>query len=1316
MASPPEPSPPPDAGGGFSDVRKVGYLRKPKSMHKRFFVLRGSSAAGPARLEYYESEKKWRHKAAAPKRCIRLDGCLNIHKRADAKHKHLLALYTREECFSLAAETPQEQEGWYRSLLQELRAGSPEPEHRGGATTGPAFREVWQVILKPKGLGQSRNLTGVYRLCLGPRTLSLVKLHAEAAALVLQLMNIRRCGHSEGFFFVELGRSASTGPGELWMQVDDAVVAQSMHETILEAMRALSDEFRPRSKSQSAKLCSNPISVPLRRPQPPPSQSGLGRQTKTGPFRVRASSDGEGSRPASGDGSPASPGRAHSSASCCPRPQRLHPPLSHSRSIPASACRCSPSAAASPASLSSSSTSGHGSTSDVLCPRRSSASVSGSPSDGGFISSDEYGSSPSDFRGSFRSATPDSPGHTPPADGLAYICMGRGPPLHRRPPAVQDPGFRKRTHSAGTSPPPPLVGQLRPSCPSCAEDYTTMMPPCRLSAFLPPHCYPEERSQDDGYMPMSPGVAPSPARPNDYMPMSPTSVSAPQKILRPRRPCTDPSGYMMMSPSGSCSPEGCGAQLSLESGDGKLPCGDYMNMSPASGSSTSTPPDGYILPEEASQPACSYYSLPRSFKHLHRPAGEDSSSSTSSDSLGGQDPTGKPDMPVPTTTTRLPRPTRLSLDKASTLPRAREHPEPKSPGEYVNIDFNSSNSLYSPTYIEGRVIPQRESLSEYMNMELGSLGGRDYMSMQPGAATSDCTAIPPTSRMQHADTSVGVTAESRNKNEKYMLTPTSSTQSISNFGAVLSESVTGNGSCYLEMPPTSNVQSINNCSMISVDSRIKNYVQRPPASRVSRIGNYGVKLPKSRSDANGDYVEMPATSKVESIGNYAGLSADSRTENGSDCLEMSSTARTRSISKDSGISAQSRMNKNHGVSSPEFRTENDSNYVEMPPTSRAQSITKFGGMSAELGVNHDYLGRPPTSRSQTKSNVNHHETSDSRKENDHKYVEVPPTFRVQSINKYGVISVEPRMPTNYNYAEIASVSRLQSAVNCSESSSESRMKIQSNTYLGRPPLSRVQKVNSHVTVVQSIDYAEIPENIVDSYAEPPRSHSTCCPEVLSNLINRSNAVSATILTCSDVPSVDHAHSTYAEMACVRGPEKALFPKPTPTLDLSSPSTPAPLPGQGSGLSAFTRVNLSPGHSTRVVRVDPQGRRRHSSETFSSTPSAARGPPSLPYTEDSKRHSSASFENVSLKADSSKELSGVALLTIPVDTLPGLNNSEDTSLKLNYIDLDLGRDLSSHPSRSPGQSCAASTSDDLGPYARISFQKSGDFRSTSAKEE
>uniref|UniRef100_F7B223 Insulin receptor substrate 1 n=1 Tax=Monodelphis domestica TaxID=13616 RepID=F7B223_MONDO len=1002
MASPPE------GDGCFSDVRKVGYLRKPKSMHKRFFVLRAASeAGGPARLEYYENEKKWRHKSGAPKRSIPLESCFNINKRADSKNKHLVALYTRDEHFAIAADSESEQESWYQALLQlHNRAKGHHLHHShheaaafgvgggggGGSCSGssglgeggedssygemapgPAFKEVWQVILKPKGLGQTKNLIGIYRLCLTSKTISFVKLNSEAAAVVLQLMNIRRCGHSENFFFIEVGRSAVTGPGEFWMQVDDSVVAQNMHETILEAMRAMSEEFRPRSKSQSSSNCSNPISVPLRRHHlnnPPPSQVGLTRRsrtesvTATSPasvvggkpcsFRVRASSDGEGtmSRPASVDGSPVSPSTNRTHSHRHRGSSRLHPPLNHSRSIPMPSSRCSPSAT-SPVSLSSSSTSGHGSTSDCLFPRRSSASVSGSPSDGGFISSDEYGSSPCDFRSSFRSVTPDSLGHTPPARGEEdlsnYICMGgkntpnlmapnghynlsRGGNGHRYTPgagpspatvgeeaataADLEKSFRKRTHSAGTS--PTISHQKTPSQSSVAsiEEYTEMMPsypPCssagtgnrmqayRHSAFVPTHSYPEECLEihpleergghhhrgdtpglhtDDGYMPMSPGVAPVPSSRKsggDYMPMSPKSVSAPQQIINPGRRHSqrvDPNGYMMMSPSGSCSPDGAGGsgngnaatpgnsygklwtngvgghhhhhhghpKLSMESSDGKLPCSsDYINMSPAGDSATSSPSEGYYGPDDPQGKAIySYYSLPRSFKHtqqqqrrgepedggrlhhlrlsassgrlLYATAAEDSSSSASSDSLGGggggqegvhghlhhqalhQHLPRKMDL-VAQTKSRLTRPTRLSLDgpKASTLPRAREQPqqpllppEPKSPGEYVNIEFvgeqpsyphGSAISLCSPTVrcpAPRQPAPREEDpgSEEYMNMDLrpprrpacqegfGSKAGRacplptgvggvcrpsralpnsqDYVTMQVGGPCSGC--------------------------------------------------------------------------------------------------------------------------------------------------------------------------------------------------------------------------------------------------------------------------------------------------------------------------------------------------------------------------------------------------------------------------------------------------------------------------------------------------------------------------------------------------------------------------------------------------
>ncbi|GAA6216327.1 insulin receptor substrate 1-B-like [Lates japonicus] len=465
------------------DVRKSGYLRKQKSMHRRYFVLRAASERGPARLEYYESEKKFRGKAPVPKKAVALETCFNINKRADSKNKHMIVLYTRAESFAIAAENEADQDEWYQAMV-DLQCKSKNPTDSGAAgdygvpNPGPAFKEVWQVKVWPKGLGQAKNLVGIYRLCLTDKTVNFVKLNSDAAAVVLQLMNVRRCGHSENFFFVEVGRSAVTGPGEFWMQVDDSVVAQNMHETLLEAMKALSEEFRQRSKSQSnsgpggGATASNPISVPSRRhhPNPPPSQVGFTRRPRTEPPGATNSGAGGSSANASptprhsfprsrtaSDGGKGEDGLAGTTPlqgpSCSPSTNGScsTTPILRSKSVrsapttlaktPLGLMRSISTPAPSPApSLSSSS--GHGSEFGGVTSSASAgpgsgvysrvpshrASVSGSPSDYG--SSDEYGSSPGDHTllpsprlpgSSVGSVSSQSLGE----EGANYILMGQ---------------------------------------------------------------------------------------------------------------------------------------------------------------------------------------------------------------------------------------------------------------------------------------------------------------------------------------------------------------------------------------------------------------------------------------------------------------------------------------------------------------------------------------------------------------------------------------------------------------------------------------------------------------------------------------------------------------------------------------------------------------------------------------------------------------------------------------------------------------------------------------------------------------------------
>nr|XP_015206852.1 PREDICTED: insulin receptor substrate 4 isoform X2 [Lepisosteus oculatus] len=791
---------------GLDDVRKCGYLRKQKHGHKRFFVLRGQSHLGPSRLEYYDSEKKFRNStrstatACPPKRVIPLYQCFTVNKRADAKSKHLIALYTKDEYFAMVAENEQDQEDWYAAisdLMNEGKRGHLDSEELddgyGTVTPGTVFKEVWQVNVKPKGLGQTKNLTGVYRLCLSSKSIHLVKLNSETPCVNLQLMNIRRCGHSESFFFIEVGRSSSIGPGEIWMQVDDSVVAQNMHETILETMKALKAfaEFRPRSKSQSSS--SNPLAfITTRRHlgNLPPSQTGLQRRSRTetivgtppasksGGYRFRTSSEGEGtmSRPFRSvtgslihlnaarmnlgrqEGGGGRYVRAAAGAPCHMRSASL--PVSHFPST------------TSPVSVSSSS--GHGSASDTLT-RPSSASICGSPSDGGFNSSDEYGSSPGDFRYfRVRSNTPDSLGNTPPIreeNSLNdYMAMDR----HReglgcsegpREDCVEvDKGFRKQAHSLsrpGSSSGVAVYQKMTQTTSSldepCAEASLVGSSGHRAcsvspkSGFCP---YPEDYYQakppayqhqgnpkDDGYMPMMPGVVPK--RSADYVPMQPKTSSAPQQIVSPR--CSqyvDSEGYMMMLPSGGYSP----VQTCPQSSNGRVSNGPYMDMS-QNGAPThrkrsndchcaQTPPD---LPKSYS----SYFSLPRSYKAPLRESRE-------SDEYVPMCSPAKPAYAViecsrrvvpsgPSPTPgmhngcqasvggdgRAVRPTRLSLERHN-FHSSLIVCEPPSPGEYINIDYEQK-ALHTPCSLSAEGSPsslgssseqRRSPLPDYMSLDL----------------------------------------------------------------------------------------------------------------------------------------------------------------------------------------------------------------------------------------------------------------------------------------------------------------------------------------------------------------------------------------------------------------------------------------------------------------------------------------------------------------------------------------------------------------------------------------------------------------------
>ncbi|XP_072765713.1 uncharacterized protein Chico isoform X3 [Anoplolepis gracilipes] len=209
------------------------HLKKLKTMKKKYFVLRGEAPGCLACLEYYDTKKKFDNRQP-PKRSILLHSCFNINKRGDTKHKHVIALYTKDECFCLILDTEKELDEWLGAMLRLQSGDVPD-----GEQPRPTFEHIWQVTMQKKGLGARKNIHGPYRLCLTDQTLSLVKIGAQkdSDSIEISLNYIRRCGFADDIFYIEVGRSAVTGDGEFWMAVEDNNIALNMNDVITTAMK-----------------------------------------------------------------------------------------------------------------------------------------------------------------------------------------------------------------------------------------------------------------------------------------------------------------------------------------------------------------------------------------------------------------------------------------------------------------------------------------------------------------------------------------------------------------------------------------------------------------------------------------------------------------------------------------------------------------------------------------------------------------------------------------------------------------------------------------------------------------------------------------------------------------------------------------------------------------------------------------------------------------------------------------------------------------------------------------------------------------------
>ncbi|XP_039251424.2 insulin receptor substrate 2-B-like [Styela clava] len=261
-----------------------GYLRKSKKWSKRYFVLKEGP---PPRLECYDSAKSYM-KNGKPKRCIELENAWNIDKKVTAKHKHLIGVYTEEEYFAMAAENDSTQEMWVNAL-QKAVLGYKGHMNR----THIMYKHIWQGNVDTRDLENCSNdtrinLQGTHRCCLTDKTMVFICINGSGASdlyrhkpVEINISNIRSCGHKDNLFFMESGRYSGIGTGKLWMELDDATIADNMHRTILQFMiTSGQDDARPRSYS-SGSGSGRSVNRSRHYYNPPPSQVGMGKPPTT---------------------------------------------------------------------------------------------------------------------------------------------------------------------------------------------------------------------------------------------------------------------------------------------------------------------------------------------------------------------------------------------------------------------------------------------------------------------------------------------------------------------------------------------------------------------------------------------------------------------------------------------------------------------------------------------------------------------------------------------------------------------------------------------------------------------------------------------------------------------------------------------------------------------------------------------------------------------------------------------------------------------------------------------------------------------------
>ncbi|VDP23766.1 unnamed protein product [Soboliphyme baturini] len=147
----------------IDNVIKAGVLRKGKKGKKRFFVLRQEMYSSPARIDCYESEKRFRL-LAAPKQSVLLKSCFNINKKRGAAPSSPLRCCLRHAASTSAAAADTSPSRKITASSHTVHVGNVNtlPPCRRHATVNDEDDEVPPRRAAPQSLCQTPRRTAQY--------------------------------------------------------------------------------------------------------------------------------------------------------------------------------------------------------------------------------------------------------------------------------------------------------------------------------------------------------------------------------------------------------------------------------------------------------------------------------------------------------------------------------------------------------------------------------------------------------------------------------------------------------------------------------------------------------------------------------------------------------------------------------------------------------------------------------------------------------------------------------------------------------------------------------------------------------------------------------------------------------------------------------------------------------------------------------------------------------------------------------------------------------------------------------------------------